>query len=877
MAQPAVYKEGVLSVKDHKDKWIDANVRRSRDETLFTLLQVLLSDDTITISPLEGKKEVESPIKLFEGIDVSKRERKKKEDPIAAISSPTKKMKDFYFRCPSEEDLDKWIAAFQKSALLLSPTVFGVDLTFLVKKEAFQKGINSLIPTIIPQYIQYLDNYRETDGIFRESASKDQEKALRGLIDAGEHPDLNSYNNPHLIANQLKLILRELPEPLLTFDKYTEFVRAARNENEEAASHDIKKLVDTLPPVHQATLAYIMKFLKTVADKQEKNRMTPTNLSVCFGPTILKPREENFTTMGNNELVNTAAKIMISYSSIVFSSTIMTPARATSGVYNASSLSYSAGSSLSHSGGSSQPNRTVTPVQPVAMVPPPVTTFQAPPTLPQPVRQPPPVVHAPPSLPPPVFQAPPPVFQAPPPVFHAPPTLPQPVKQTIVMQAPPPTLPPPSVQPPPPLTSSFNPPVVRKMSGGTAAPPQVGAGRGLGNIVQGIAAVELKPAKPTLEGLPMPARPHSALSSHSAGSVSLPQPPTRLSLGSGAPITTGTPMTAAPPLPSPSVLAIPPPVAFVSSPVITRNQAPPVNAASHLPPPAFAPPPTFAPPPAAVTLPPPVTAIPPAMMSPPPLHTPPPILSPPPALATPPPLSMHSHPAPAAVFTPPTAFAAPPPSLVAPPPLSNMGPPAALVPPPAVDPSTTTRRLSVKLEETLKLSPRVGQKNSGSFTHTPPPAFAPPPAAPNNTAPPSNTAPKVTKAAVRPTSGNFSRPEISKNSPMAQSMSAIPTGPKVTPPAGLAAALGRGAGSPVAPRLSETGRSPSVNEMERSPNTSKLQQFSPKSSSETTPITTPTTARKSIMQTRGDFVSGLESALKMGPRPGASPETGKKN
>lgn len=48
------------------------------------------------------------------------------------------------------------------------------------------------------------------------------------LQKTGEKVELSTYTtNPHLISNQLKLILRDLPEPMLTFDKYQEFVNAA--------------------------------------------------------------------------------------------------------------------------------------------------------------------------------------------------------------------------------------------------------------------------------------------------------------------------------------------------------------------------------------------------------------------------------------------------------------------------------------------------------------------------------------------------------------------------------------------------------------------------------------------------------------------------
>ena len=44
---------------------------------------------------------------------------------------------------------------------------------------------------------------------------------------AGEEVDYVEYKDPHLVANLLKVYLRELPDPLLTFSLYPRFVEAA--------------------------------------------------------------------------------------------------------------------------------------------------------------------------------------------------------------------------------------------------------------------------------------------------------------------------------------------------------------------------------------------------------------------------------------------------------------------------------------------------------------------------------------------------------------------------------------------------------------------------------------------------------------------------
>ena len=49
--------------------------------------------------------------------------------------------------------------------------------------------------------------------------------SLQSGLDAGQ-TDMSAHD-PHTIAGCLKMYLRELPDPLLTFDLYSEWIKAA--------------------------------------------------------------------------------------------------------------------------------------------------------------------------------------------------------------------------------------------------------------------------------------------------------------------------------------------------------------------------------------------------------------------------------------------------------------------------------------------------------------------------------------------------------------------------------------------------------------------------------------------------------------------------
>ena len=61
-------------------------------------------------------------------------------------------------------------------------------------------------------------------GLYRLSGAKNRMERICQLFEeVADRVDL-SEQNPHLVASMLKLYLRKLPEPLMTFGLYTDFM-----------------------------------------------------------------------------------------------------------------------------------------------------------------------------------------------------------------------------------------------------------------------------------------------------------------------------------------------------------------------------------------------------------------------------------------------------------------------------------------------------------------------------------------------------------------------------------------------------------------------------------------------------------------------------
>ncbi|XP_047103760.1 rho GTPase-activating protein 45-like [Schistocerca piceifrons] len=201
--------------------------------------------------------------------------------------------------------------------------VFGTDLNNYLSETAH------LIPFIICKCIDEIDaRGRQSKGIYRVSGVKTKlDKLCNAFEIGGDLVDLSDIH-PNVIADVLKIYLRQLPEPLLSFKLYPDFVRLAK---EFASDEDLdrarcvqsfRELVARLPKSHYLTLAALMLHLKRVADEADVNNMPASNLGIVFGPTLLRP-DESMPSM--NSLVDTAqnsraVELMIRLSDELFSS-----------------------------------------------------------------------------------------------------------------------------------------------------------------------------------------------------------------------------------------------------------------------------------------------------------------------------------------------------------------------------------------------------------------------------------------------------------------------------------------------------------------------------------------------------------------------------
>ncbi|NXT05088.1 RHG29 protein, partial [Prunella fulvescens] len=182
------------------------------------------------------------------------------------------------------------------------------------------KNIPDGIPFIIKKCTSEIESRAlNVKGIYRVNGAKSRVEKLCQAFENGKDLVELSELYAHDISNVLKLYLRQLPEPLILFRLYNEFIGLAKesqNANEELDAKQaspkaktrqslcielnriiikIKDLLKQLPVPNYNTLQYLIGHLHRVTEQCDENKMSASNLGIIFGPTLIRPRQTDAT------------------------------------------------------------------------------------------------------------------------------------------------------------------------------------------------------------------------------------------------------------------------------------------------------------------------------------------------------------------------------------------------------------------------------------------------------------------------------------------------------------------------------------------------------------------------------------------------------
>uniref|UniRef100_A0A665UJQ4 Chimerin 2 n=1 Tax=Echeneis naucrates TaxID=173247 RepID=A0A665UJQ4_ECHNA len=226
---------------------------------------------------------------------------------------------------------------FQKDERISSPLVRRSALKDAPEKQCYYEKIHNFkVHTFRgPHWCEYCANFMwgliaqgvrcsgmKSEGLYRVSGFSEHIEDVRLSFDRdGEKADIsaNAYADINIIAGALKLYLRDLPIPVITFDLYSKFIQAAKNPNADSRLEAIHEGLLQLPPAHYETLRYLMAHLKRVTMFEKDNLMNAENLGIVFGPTLMQPPEQNaLTTLNDMRQQKLVVQLMIEHEDVLF-------------------------------------------------------------------------------------------------------------------------------------------------------------------------------------------------------------------------------------------------------------------------------------------------------------------------------------------------------------------------------------------------------------------------------------------------------------------------------------------------------------------------------------------------------------------------------
>lgn len=174
--------------------------------------------------------------------------------------------------------------------------VFGVPLEALVRP-------GEKIPSVVDRLITSIELYGlYTEGLYRKSGAQTKVRAVKAHME--RDPDNIDFTNTpvHVLATILKFFLRELPEPLLTFECYDALLHATELQDEEDQLQTIFSIIKGIPKLNFDLLERLVFHMVRVAQHEEHNRMSANALAIVFAPCILRSQRSQTVQDSLNDI-----------------------------------------------------------------------------------------------------------------------------------------------------------------------------------------------------------------------------------------------------------------------------------------------------------------------------------------------------------------------------------------------------------------------------------------------------------------------------------------------------------------------------------------------------------------------------------------------
>uniref|UniRef100_A0A673G716 Rho GTPase-activating protein 25-like n=1 Tax=Sinocyclocheilus rhinocerous TaxID=307959 RepID=A0A673G716_9TELE len=236
--------------------------------------------------------------------------------PDASGSSTDRERDAYVLMATSQSEIEEWVRSIRKAIGSRSNGVFGKSLSDIMVYE--KKFGSRLVPILVEKCAEFIrEQGLIEEGIFRLPGQDNQVKQFREAFDAGERPSFPSDTDVHTVASLLKLYLRELPEPVVPWTQYQDFLDSTLmlDAATAAGKEKLEEQISLLPKVNYNLLSYICRFLFEVQQNSKVNKMSVENLATVMGVNLFKPQVEDAI---RTPMIQKVMTVMIRHHELLF-------------------------------------------------------------------------------------------------------------------------------------------------------------------------------------------------------------------------------------------------------------------------------------------------------------------------------------------------------------------------------------------------------------------------------------------------------------------------------------------------------------------------------------------------------------------------------
>ncbi|KYQ99943.1 RhoGAP domain-containing protein [Tieghemostelium lacteum] len=187
------------------------------------------------------------------------------------------------------------------------PVFFGCPL-----KDSLLAAKELKVPHIISICIEYILTKKHETGIFRINGSVALITEIQKRFESAEIHSIEDLSTEYTyeICGVFKAYFRYLPESLISQDKVSQLLNIQKSSNSiEDKIEPIRKIMHSIDDPNYTVLYKCTEFLFNISQNSKENLMTPSNLSIIFGISWLRPSETDIQEIAN---ANTIVFIFIS-------------------------------------------------------------------------------------------------------------------------------------------------------------------------------------------------------------------------------------------------------------------------------------------------------------------------------------------------------------------------------------------------------------------------------------------------------------------------------------------------------------------------------------------------------------------------------------